>query len=484
MRFQRGKPRKIGGYQALSSNMTAVSRALHSQTQSGYSYVHSGFAGGIESYQVDANGVTSIPATRTPAGFSNSANNIWQLDSYYDTTSAAQQLIAFVVPGLLDIGYGATTGALYAGPIYSTTALTSVSGLATDATGGILVIPPYLMVYGSNGLVQWSVAGKPLDLTNQGSGAARVTAQKIVKALPISGGAGFSPQAVLWSLDSVIRMYFKGDATVFGFDTIYRESSILSHAAAIEGPSGQFYWAAQNRFLTTNGQSVQEVPNDKNINWFFDNLNRTYSQKVFAMNNPRWGEIWWCAPMFGASEPNYALIYNYRENLWYDTKLPNSGRSFGIENDIAAGVIMSGVDLFNGSTYRLWQHESGTDEVDTANSVQNAVNSYFTTPVLTAESFQQPLDKNLHIDTLIPDVIQTGSMTVTPFVRGNARSAFQSATPVTFAATAATTQEQQVPLKVSARQIQLQFQSNVQGGTYQMGRSIAYIETDQARRTQ
>lgn len=479
-RFQYGKPRKMGGYKVVTPNMTAISRALLSQTLSGYSYIHSGYASGIESYQVDPNGITSIPAVRTPAGFTSSPNNIWQLDSYYDTTSGTQQILAFVVPGLLDIGYGASTGNLYAGSIYGTTALTSVPGLATDATGGIMVAPPYTVLYGSNGLVQWSVSGKPLDFTNTGSGAARVTAQKIVRGLPLRGGGGFSPSALLWSIDSLIRMYFQGGATVFAFDTLSDDSSILSHNGVVEY-AGVYYWIGQDRFLQYNGV-VREIPNDKNLNWFFDNLNRTYAQKAFAVKNTRYGEIWFCAPLFGATEPNYAAIYNVRENTWYDTLLPNSGRSFGIKNDVAAGMIMSGIDLYNGTTYRLWQHETGLDEADVNNT--NAVNSYFDTPIMTAESFQQPMDKNLHIDTLIPDLVQSNSMTITPYLRGNARSDFTQSASVSFADVAATTQEQQVPLKVSARQIKLRFQSNVQGGSYQLGKSIAYIETDGARRTQ
>src|SRR5262249_37912421 len=154
----------------------------------------------------------------------------------------------------------------------------------------------------------------------------------------------------------------------------------------------------------------------------------------------------------------WAVIYNYREDIWYDTPLPNAGRSFGITNDVTQGNFFSGVDLYNASTYRLWQHEIGMDEIDVSNI--NAIDSYYTSNILTAEAFQHPADKDVHIDTIIPDFVQAGQMSVTPIYRGNARSAFVNANPVKFDAVPATTNDQQVPVKVSARQIKLKFESN------------------------
>jgi hypothetical protein len=485
-RFQYGKPRKIGGYAVTTPYLTAISRALLSQTQSGFSYIHSGFASGIESVQIAANGTASAPANRTPGGaFTPNPNNVWQLDTYYDINSGQQQLLAFVVPALSDIAYGATTGQLYYGPIYATTALTQDTdgSIATDATGGVCVLPPYTFLYGSNGLVQWSLPAQPLVFTDNGSnqaGAARVTGQKIVRMLPIRGGTGFTPAALLWSIDSVILMYFIGGPQNFAFDTLSSDSTILSHNAIIESDQ-KFYWVGVDRFLIYDG-SVHELPNTRNLNYFFDNLNRPYAQKVFALKNSRYGEIWFCAPLFGATEPNVAVIYNYRENTWYDTFLPNTGRSFGIQNDIAGGTFMSGIQLFGGSTYRLWQHEVAVDEVDVSNT--NAVPSYFTTPLLSAESFQMPQDKNIHIDMIIPDMVQTGAMTLTANARGNARASFTPVTSATFQPPPAVGNDQQVPVHASARQITLTMTSNVRGGTYQCGKHVAYIEPDQGRRTQ
>lgn len=478
-RFQRSRPRKMGGYKTVSQNLTAISRALHSQTQSGFAYIHSGFAAGLEVVTVDVNGFASLPSARTPGGFASNVNNVWQFDSFYDPTSGKQQILAFVVPALADIGYGTAQGVLYAGDVYATTALTSVPGLFAQSTGGVMVIPPYTVVYGSNGFVQWSVPLKPLDFTNTGSGAANVTKQKIVRGLPVRGGGGFSPGALLWTLDAVVRMYFIGGSPIFAFDQVAGKSSILSHNSVVD-VDGIYYWIGTDRFLRYAGY-IQEVPNDRNINFFFDNLNRQYAQKAFAFKNARWGEVWFCAPLFNATEPNWAVIYNYRENIWYDTQLPNSGRSFGIPNDLQPGMLMSGIDLF-ATTYRLWNHETGHDEIDGARI--NALPSSFTTNVISPATFQQSIDRGLHIDTLETDFIQTGAMSVQVFTRATSRGPYTAQPLVNFGAAATTTYDQQIPLRATGKQMKFQFISNVAGGDYQAGRIFAYVEMDQARRTQ
>jgi hypothetical protein len=55
-----------------------------------------------------------------------------------------------------------------------------------------------------------------------------------------------------------------------------------------------------------------------NQNYFFDNLNYDQRQKVWATKVPRYGEIWWFYPRGDAIECTDAIIYNVRENTWYD----------------------------------------------------------------------------------------------------------------------------------------------------------------------
>jgi hypothetical protein len=88
---------------------------------------------------------------------------------------------------------------------------------------------------------------------------------------------------------------------------------------------------------------VKEIENNMNINYFFDGLNYEARQKVYAMKVPRYGEIWWCYPRDNAAECTHAIIYNVRENTWYDLELPNGGRSAGIFPTVFRRPLMTGI---------------------------------------------------------------------------------------------------------------------------------------------
>ena len=55
-----------------------------------------------------------------------------------------------------------------------------------------------------------------------------------------------------------------------------------------------------------------------NQNYFFDNLNYAQREKIWVSKVPRFGEVWWFYPRGNATECTDAIIYNVRENTWYD----------------------------------------------------------------------------------------------------------------------------------------------------------------------
>jgi hypothetical protein len=101
------------------------------------------------------------------------------------------------------------------------------------------------------------------------------------------------------------------------YDLISSQSSILSSQSVIEY-DGIYYWCGVDRFLLYNGV-VKEIPNQMNQNYFFDNLNYAQREKIWVSKVPRFGEIWWFYPRGNATECTDAIIYNIRENTWYDT---------------------------------------------------------------------------------------------------------------------------------------------------------------------
>ena len=416
VRFQRGRPRKIGGFRSITEEAHGYSRGIYVNSVDGVNQVFNGYNNGLEVINIDNTGigagvnqftftglvltlntlvggtlytngtytnvaltggsgsgakativvagatVTTVTLT-TPGngyavgntlsataatiggtgsgfsikvatvndGFTESDLNLWQFDSSFDAQGTGNQLL-LAHPGLnlAQIDQTVVTPVL-AGNIAGTvmSPLTDTSGSTPtgdiiEVAGGVVVLHPYVFVYGDNGLIKNCVAGNPYDWNGPDSNEVNVASTKIVKGLPVRGGSN-APSGLFWALDSLIRVsYTPTTVTIAGtpqtfywrYDIISSQSSILSSQCVIEY-DGIYYWIGVDRFLLYNGV-VKELKNNFNQNYFFDNLNYAQSQKVYAQKVPRFGEIWWFFPSGTSEECNDCIIYNTRDDCWYD----------------------------------------------------------------------------------------------------------------------------------------------------------------------
>jgi len=415
VRFQRGRPRKVGGYRAIVSSANGYSRGIYVNSVDGVNSVFNGYNNGLEVVNINNLGIgagvnqfsftgraltlntlvggsgyvnatyTAVPLTggsgsgakativvsggavtsvtltsygnnyvvgntlsasntnlggsgsgfsikvATITTFSSSDLNLWQFDSTFDAQGSGNQLLlAHAGRNLAQIDQTAVTPVL-AGDINGTTLSpladtngTSPTGDTIEVAGGVVVLHPYVFVYGDNGLIKNCVAGDPYDWNGADANETNVASTKIVKGLPVRGGSN-APSGLFWALDSLIRVsYTPTTVTVAGtpqtfywrYDIISSQSSILSSQCVIEY-DGIYYWIGVDRFLLYNGV-VKEIKNTFNQNYFFDNLNYAQQQKVFVNKVPRFGEIWWFFPSGDSEECNDCIIYNVREDCWYD----------------------------------------------------------------------------------------------------------------------------------------------------------------------
>jgi len=444
VRFQRGRPRKIGGFRAITQETHGYSRGIYVNSVDGVNQVFNGYNNGLEVINIDNTGigagvnqftftglvltlgtlvggtlytngtytnvtltggsgsgakativvagatVTTVTLT-TPGngyvvgntlsataatiggtgsgfsikvatindGFVESDLNLWQFDSSFDSQGSGNQLL-LAHPGqnLAQIDQTTVTPVL-AGNIAGTvmSPLTDTSGTAPtgdiiEVAGGVVVLHPYIFVYGDNGLIKNCVAGDPFDWNGPDSNETNVASTKIVKGLPVRGGSN-APSGLFWALDSLIRVsYTPTTITVasvpqtffWRYDIISSQSSILSSQCVIEY-DGIFYWVGVDRFLLYNGV-VKELKNNFNQNYFFDNLNYEQSQKVYAQKVPRFGEIWWFFPSGTSEECNDCIIYNTREDCWYDAGTAiGARRSAGYFSQVFRFPINAGNEL-------------------------------------------------------------------------------------------------------------------------------------------
>ena len=387
VRFQRGRPRKIAGYREIVNDMAGPSRGIYVIPENNFNNIYNGYSDGLQLIPINNVGIGSGVTDMTLTDFTPNANNLWQFDSLFDSSGSGDELIVchpgqnlalidssvntpvlagstsgtnFSAIGVFTLvatlnstttvtvastallgagqsisGTGIPSGATIVSVTNTTTFEISAAATATgastltidndvDVSGGVVVLHPYVFVYGNNGLIRNCAAGNPNDWVSADANETNVASTKIVKGLPVRGGSN-APSGLFWSLDSLIRVsYNPTTITVSGspqtfywrYDIISSQSSILSSSSVIEY-DGIYYWCGVDRFLLYNGV-VKEIPNTFNQNYFFDNLNYEQRQKIFATKVPRFGEIWWFYPRGTSTECNDCVIYNVRENCWYD----------------------------------------------------------------------------------------------------------------------------------------------------------------------
>jgi hypothetical protein len=287
--------------------------------------------------------------------------NLWQFDIQYSPSGEALEVIAHPGKNLLNIDNGIQSQ-VYSGDILAGVGNTwTFTGLADTAganptyrpitaDGGVCVLYPFIFVYGSNGFIANNhVDGTYADqgfydwngpLANQ----VNMTAGKIVKGIPVRGGTN-SPSGLFWATDSLIRVSFTGQAELYWrYDIISSQTSIMSSSCVVE-MDGIYYWMGVDRFYKYNG-AVSVVPNDKNVNWLFDNLNYEQRQKVWATKVPRYNEVWFFYPRGTATECTDAIVYNVKDNIWYDAgQAVGARRSCGYTTEVFPTPIWCGWDF-------------------------------------------------------------------------------------------------------------------------------------------
>jgi hypothetical protein len=531
VRFQRGRPRKVGGYTQITAGLSGPSRGIYVNPQQNFNNIFNGHSQGLQVVPIDNNGVGSGVTDMTLSNFTASDNNLWQFDTFYDVSGSGDNLL-LAHPGqslnLIDnnintpvlggnitgtslsaigvftasmflnstttaylsiqdtqIGAGqsisgtgipsgatvvstnlrvpvlnavavtgiagqcsctSTTG-LYIGQTvavsgtstgtatgitsgvtyyiiatnYATTftlsassggaAITTTAGTTTglvftagqiqdvvisaaattsgastitfnnniSVSGGVVSLHPYVFVYGNNGLIKNCSAGNTNDWVSADANEVSVATGKIVQGLPVRGGSN-APSGLFWSLDSLIRVSYIGGtgtpAQYWRYDLISSQSSILSSQSVIEY-DGVYYWCGVDRFLLYNGV-VKEIPNTMNQNYFFDNLNYAQREKVWVSKVPRFGEVWWFYPRGNATECTDAIIYNIRENTWYD-----AGEALGARR--SAGYFSQ---VFHFPTWASWETNAvgGVNAITLTAGGTTYTNGTYTNKALTGGS--------------------------------------------------------------------------------------------------
>lgn len=418
-------------------------------------------------------------------------NNLWQFDIGYDVGGGISYLIAHPGQNLINIDSTVNVPVLYGdfpGGVMSEltdSQGSTPSGAAIEVSGGVVMLHPYLFVYGNNGLIKNCSAGNFFDWNSADANETNVSTGKIVKGLPVRGGTT-APSGLFWSTDSLIRVSYTpttvGASTLYWrYDIITSQSSIMSSQCVIEY-DGIYYWVGVDRFLLYNGV-VTEIPNSMNFNYFFDNVNYTQRQKVWASKIPRWGEIWWFFPSGDSEECNDAVVFNVREQVWYDAGTAlGARRSAGVFSEVFRKPVWAGNEENTTGSYTLWQHETGTDEIYLNN--QDAIQSYFETNnlgwITGGPGADDPTGPNrwIHLERVEPNFNQAENMNMYITGPSYAQGPDDLSNPYVFAP-----ETLKIDLREQRREMRIKFESNTVRGNYEMGQIILSADFGDERGT-
>jgi hypothetical protein len=297
VRFQRGRPRKIGGYNQITSSLAGPSRGLFVSPRNAFNVIYNGYSDGVQSLTINQLGVGAGIIDFTLSNFTANDNNLWQFDTVFDAGgNGLETLIAHPGQNLTAIDnnvntpvlFGATSGTtMSAVGVFTMSATTNTTTTVTvtstalmgigqtlsgtnipsgatvasvtnattfvmsaaatgsasitltvnnnvSVSGGAVMLYPYLFVYGNFGLIRNSAGGNLNDWVGVTANATNITGTKIVKGLPVRGGSN-APSGLFWSLDSLIRVSYTPTTVTVGAtaSTFYWRYDIITSQSSI-----------------------------------------------------------------------------------------------------------------------------------------------------------------------------------------------------------------------------------------------------------
>ncbi len=486
IRFQRDKIKKIGGMKGISTGNLSKVTNLRVYPSSERTEVITVICNSTGINITNCN--TEWDNIGTPRNILTLPDNpavMWESETVIDVSqrvagagSPAKSFVVFMkTSNANDINEQRTTAQFY----YKELSKISDESLAVPVpftgvinpliNGNLCFAAPYLFLFGANGSMQVSSEISPFDFSKPNFVTA--SSDKIICGRQIRGGPNV-PSLLLWTLSSVVRVTNTGpsptDASIplFKAETIANGSSILSSKCVVEY-DGFFFWPGTDRFYAYTGL-VDEIPNRLNQNYFFDNIDMDRRQQVFGVKEAKYGEIWWHYPVKGVPGANSrAIVYNKRENFWYDVDISREAGAFS--NDFGY-MITHGASLVNSDNQNyLWRHEFGTlqDRLVNGNHTVDPIPAYFVAPLFSWVAFPPKLSKQSQAAQLVnrwvdlqriePDFVDTNPIGASKFQVVVSTREYAQSKITEYAAIEFDSNTGKVDMHVQGRNMELKFSS-------------------------
>ena len=282
----------------------------------------------------------------------------------------------------------------------STRASTSTSGFATTnnptATRTTLISPTtrHLIHFGTetsigtpstqdNMFIRFSEDENINGYTPEATNTAGT--QRIQDGTKIMGALVAKENILVWTDNALYTMKFVGAPFTFGFEQVGTNCGLIGKNAAVE-IDGVAYWMGNNGFFSFDG-TVNTLPCSVE-DYVYDDVDTTKGQQVNAGINNLFTEVVWWYPSAGSEFNNRYVVYNYGQNNaklpmgnWYTGTNTNSIRTTWIDSLVYPKPYATAFNDSNTGSFPviqgetglgqsvLFEHESGTDQVNPDGSV-------------------------------------------------------------------------------------------------------------------
>jgi len=127
---------------------------------------------------------------------------------------------------------------------------------------------------------------------------------------------------ILYRSDSTWAMQYIGGNAIWRFYRLFLNSGIMSQRCVKEFFNKHLVFSNDD-VIVHDGQNIQSVIDNKMRKWLFNNIDTSnYDRSFVTPGYPE--EMWICFPQSGQTNPDTAIVWNYKENTWSVRDLPNA----------------------------------------------------------------------------------------------------------------------------------------------------------------
>ena len=270
VRFQRGRPRKMAGYNQITGSLTGPSRGIYVNPQQGFTNVFNGHAQGLQKLPINYVGLGAGVVDVSLTGFTSSIKNMWQFDTVTDASGAGVNLLLAHPGQNLDLIDNDTNTPVLQGSIAGTSL--SPIGVFTQVAATITSGSPNVTLSTSNVRI-----GAGQLVTGTGIPTGTYVKSISTTALVLTANATANGSTITLTFDNQISVS-GGVVTLHPYTFVYGNGGLIKNSSA--GDPSDWVSADANEVNVATGKIVQGLPvrggsnSPSGLFWSLDSLVR------------------------------------------------------------------------------------------------------------------------------------------------------------------------------------------------------------------